>query len=602
MPEQTEAAVRLFQTMCGWTHWPVGDTPRWPTDITDDGTPFEYSVAFGRGTPKIRLLAEAQRAPIRAKSSWMAGLRLTARLARLPNVDVARFDRIKDLFAPSSKVPARFSVWHAASLDDDGSASFKVYLNPQILGPGASVGLVHEAFTRLNMPGAFDAILPCLSARGDKNRLVYFSLDLAATEDARVKVYIAHDHATVGDIESDLRRAPGYTRGDARSWIGQLLESEGPFNVRPVLSCLALTSGSDRPAVTVHVPVRCYVPNDAHVVSRTSPLLGEHDSVRFREALDRLSGRPLEVGRGLVTYVSVRRLETGLNVTTYLAPEAYAISAPRHSEVASRKDETPAGHSMIRALRPATPAEPSRTMADVELVIHEKQAELARHPFLRRLDSTGTFGDVRVMAPRLTFFVLCFQDMLRLVHARVSDPEIKDMAKVHELEDKGHEKWFLHDLEHFGIPIDLVWVFGTAHETTRDLSYEIVAEVLESEDDRARLAVVLSLEGAGHEFFGRVIGFLERIGHDDGLQYFARRHQQIEESHDVFACDGHAKLAGLGLSPPAFERSVRAVHRTFAAVERLATHLEGAIVATSKGQLRADALLLRSHKRSGQLA
>jgi hypothetical protein len=191
------------------------------------------------------------------------------------------------------------------------------------------------------------------------------------------------------------------------------------------------------------------------------------------------------------------------------------------------------------------------------------------------------------MAPRLTFFVLCFQDMLRLVHEHVSHPKIKAMAEIHELEDKGHQKWFLHDLKQFGIPLDVGWVFGSDHQATRDLSYEIVSTVLRAEDDHTRLAIVLSLEGAGHEFFGRVIGCLERIGHDHGLKYFARHHQQIEDNHNLFDADGQAKLVDLPLSSEAFEQAMRGVDLTFAAMTRLATHLEEAIAATKKSPLRS---------------
>jgi hypothetical protein len=221
-------------------------------------------------------------------------------------------------------------------------------------------------------------------------------------------------------------------------------------------------------------------------------------------------------------------------------------------------------------------------MADVEREIATLSSSLAQHPFLARLDSNGRFSDIRAMAPRLTFFVLCFQDMLRLVHERTTDARLKSVARVHALEDKGHHKWFLHDLQQFGIPLDLRLVYGNDHTVTRDLSYEIISEVLHAADDNARLAIVLSLEAAGHEFFGRVIGFLERIGYDDGLKYFARHHQEVEENHNLFDVDSQANLAGMLLSRPAFTESIRAVRQTFAALTRLATHLEEAMASVAQ--------------------
>ncbi|HYO74676.1 MAG TPA: tryptophan dimethylallyltransferase family protein, partial [Archangium sp.] len=38
---------------------PAGNAPRWPSDITDDGTPFEFSLAIDGEEPELRFLIEA---------------------------------------------------------------------------------------------------------------------------------------------------------------------------------------------------------------------------------------------------------------------------------------------------------------------------------------------------------------------------------------------------------------------------------------------------------------------------------------------------------------------------------------------------------------
>lgn len=583
VPELADAAAELFHTMCEWSDWPAGDTPLWPTDVSDDGTPFEYSLAFDGGEPKVRFLMEAQQAELGAKASWAAGLRLAEQLGRLDQVDLTRFHLVTDLFAPCPEVSARFSLWHGATLRPDGSAAFKVYFNPQIQGPAAARGLVKEAFERLGLREALDRLLGSLPEGGRNNRLVFFSLDLSKTAEARVKLYIAHDNATQDSVESDLAGVEGYQKGDAKDWIEQLVARDGPFDARPMLTCFGFTSPKNPPAVTVYVPVRCYSPSDSHTIDRVCELLAPQDGLRLREGLDRMAGRPLDVGRGLVTYVALRRHASGLNITTYAAPEVYGICAARPS---AYPREIPR-HSMIQSLRPRLREEKaSATMADIELEIAALSERLARHPFLRRLDSTGRFDDIRAMTPRLTFFVLSFQDMLRLVYERTKDVHLKSMAHVHALEDKGHDQWFLHDLQRFGIPLDLRLVYGGDHKVTRDLSYEIISEVIRAEDDYARLAIVLSLEAAGHEFFGRVIGFLERIGHDDGLKYFARQHQEVEENHDLFDGDTHSTVSEMPLTKSAYSETLRAVRQTFAALTRLATHLEEAVVTSSVSRER----------------
>jgi hypothetical protein len=408
---------------------------------------------------------------------------------------------------------------------------------------------------------------------------------LSDAHGARVKLYMAHDHATVDGVESDLAGISGYAKGDATSWIRHLVGSDGPFDARPVLSCFALTSANRPPAVTIYVPVRCYSPNDSHALNRAAGLLRPDDASRLRAVLGRLAGRPLEAGRGLVTYVAVRRLASELNVTVYLAPEIYAIGAPRPADDPQETDEAAPRHSMIQALRPRQHAAPP-TLAGIEGLIAALSAKLADHPFLERLESTSGLPGARAMASRLTFFVLSFQDMLRLVHERTSDDRMKEVARVHAIEDAGHDEWFLHDLRQLGIPLDLRLVYGNDHRATRDLCYEILSEVLHAKDDFARLAIVLSLEAAGHEFFGRVIGLLARSGFDLPLKYFAPSHARVEQSHDIFEGETRDAVAEIPMSPESFEVTARAVRRTFAALTGLATHLDEAMassVANSQG-------------------
>jgi hypothetical protein len=221
----------------------------------------------------------------------------------------------------------------------------------------------------------------------------------------------------------------------------------------------------------------------------------------------------------------------------------------------------------------ATARRSTRNFTDIERAIEDHKKQFAQHPFLKWLESTGAIEDFHGMAKRLTFFVLCFQDMLRLVRLHVSHPQLSAFTRTHEAEDKGHDKWFLSDLQHFGITVEVSWVFGPAHETARDISYEIVAEILRARDDWSRLAVLLSLEGAGAECFGRAIGFLERLGKDQGLKYFARHHQRVEQEHEVFDPEKRRSLLGSRLSMGSFEHSRRAINQTFSSMTKFMDYL-----------------------------
>jgi hypothetical protein len=220
-------------------------------------------------------------------------------------------------------------------------------------------------------------------------------------------------------------------------------------------------------------------------------------------------------------------------------------------------------------------------LSDVERKIDAHRTKFAAHPLLKRLESLCTVEAFRVMAKRITFYVLCFQDMIRLTADRIDDPKLKALAKIHWMEDQGHDKWFLADLRRFGISLDVAWVFGSAQETARDISYEVMADVLRAHDDWGRIAVILSLEGAGAECFGRAIGCLERLNEHRGLKYFARRHQQVERDHKVFDRKSRRALLPPSLSPESFEYASRAVDRTFSSMTTFLNYLEDSIVAAS---------------------
>jgi DMATS type aromatic prenyltransferase len=320
-----------------WADVPIRSKPTWPTDITDDGTPFEFSVAFDGKSPKLRLLVESQESPMTAASSWTAGLRLNELLHQTYDADLARFEVVRDLFAPSQDMPARFSLWHAAVLEEGHTPAFKAYMNPQVHGSHASQSVVLKALARLNMDGAAGYFVSH-SSLFEHDRFLYFSLDLAAAKEARVKVYVAQPNATAEQVERALEGTGNYVRGEATEWIHRLLDAGGgPFEDRPILICYSFTSAGAPPIATVHLPVRSYTKDDEDSLERTQKYLSAKDGKALRSALRLFADRPLDTGRGLFTYASFRRLRDGLSVTGYFAPEAFAVFPPRAAAAAGRR-------------------------------------------------------------------------------------------------------------------------------------------------------------------------------------------------------------------------------------------------------------------------
>src|SRR5258708_1955458 len=80
-----------------WGSNHLSDGPRWPSDISGDHTPYELSVAFDRGAPELRVMAEASGSPPSRASNLEAARKLNETLARRYGVDLGRIELLSDL-------------------------------------------------------------------------------------------------------------------------------------------------------------------------------------------------------------------------------------------------------------------------------------------------------------------------------------------------------------------------------------------------------------------------------------------------------------------------------------------------------------------------
>ena len=328
---RTERAVDTFDLLSPHlvgTHF-QGVAP-WHSDITDDGTPFEFSVAFHEGATDLRLLVEPQAPPATLASNWEAGLAVNASLGALDPGGDAAFRQVSALFAPGRRDDAHFAMWHAAVIEEDGSRLFKLYLNPRIHGPELANGLIEQALARLGYGAAWEFLAPRLAELGAEVR--YLSLDLDSSVKARLKVYVGRSDS-VENIARLCAGASNIRPGDVESWVPALANRRTSFDERPILSCFSFSAGSPVPSVTVHVPVRCYLANDADAESRIAAFLSEADAATFRRVLQALSPHDRKENSGLITYASLRREQNGaIRVTLYLAPQLFSSSARRSSK------------------------------------------------------------------------------------------------------------------------------------------------------------------------------------------------------------------------------------------------------------------------------
>jgi len=330
----TQKVQRFFTFMTdSWNSRLVGEASPWKSDISDDHTPFELSIALEGSRPEIRFLIEAQNHPTTLQSSWDDGLALNERLNKEFGLSLEHFNRVKDLFEPRNP-QARFSLWHAFCLKPDRGAEIKVYLNPMARGPEHANEIVEEGLKRLGFANAWRFLSQVVMRRGAQDQVLYFSLDMGGQAVSRVKIYVAHRDAAPEDIEAAMSQAKEYAAGEARAFCEAIQGDDDKFSApRSTLTCWAFTSDDDaRPySATLHCPIRCYADNDRDALRRIRAVLDPKSHAVLDRCVWALANRPLEAGVGLIQWASMRREGGKVRTTFYLATEAYGTVEPRKS-------------------------------------------------------------------------------------------------------------------------------------------------------------------------------------------------------------------------------------------------------------------------------
>ena len=198
--------------------------------------------------------------------------------------------------------------------------------------------------------------------------------------------------------------------------------------------------------------------------------------------------------------------------------------------------------------------------------ISERQSRIAEHHVFDGLQQDGPLEQVLAFAPRLAFWVMSFQDVLRLNAQRMQDPELAMLMLRHRQEERGHDNWFFEDAAQLmGRPFKLTEPWSRGHEAIRDASYSILAEVMRPLDDKLRIVLVLTLESTSHAFFSRTSNLPQTLSQGKRLKYFSNHHMEAEEQHEVFEEQMEAMLLGMELSPELHAEAIALVDRIYAA-------------------------------------
>jgi DMATS type aromatic prenyltransferase len=326
---------------------PLREPPAWPTDISDDHTPVEYSIAYDVGKPPaLRILGETIARQASRRANLDTALQLVDTLAGRLDLALDRFHRVRPLFVDDDP-QQDFSIWFALVHRPDHDPEVKIYFNPDVRGRQHAADLVREALRRLGRDAAYTTALEYAvrpGQLGDRDYFSFFALDLHAQPDARIKLYVAHEEADADDLVRAANAVPEVDSDLVRDFLA-LTCGTARLTRRPPLSGYDFTeAGGDRPSgYTLYLPIREYVDDDEQARDRVLAVLDRIglDPGPVDRAIHAVAQRPLADGVGLIAHMSLRlHANRGPGVTVYLSSEAYGVTPPRTRVVtANRRSE-----------------------------------------------------------------------------------------------------------------------------------------------------------------------------------------------------------------------------------------------------------------------
>jgi DMATS type aromatic prenyltransferase len=319
--------------------------PRWPSNVADDGTPVEFSIALDRGrAPTPRILAEVVAAEPSRRSNLDAALRCLAAWRDRGLAYTGGFDRVRDLFLVEEN-QGLFPLWYSLVAHPGGRPTVKAYFDPAARGAAYAADLVADALRRLGFGPAVDTVLDhaALAHRsGSGDRFSFLSVDLHEGPGSRAKVYVSHRGSSAEAAVRASRAVPGVDGEQIAEFCALLAGREGPFHQRPLISAYTFVGGdTDRPSrYSVYLPVRGYVTDDAQARQRVVRLFDRYgyDVGLLDAALAALTDRPLTGGVGLIAHVALRFGPDVPGVTVYLSSEAYRVMPPRPASTPTPHD------------------------------------------------------------------------------------------------------------------------------------------------------------------------------------------------------------------------------------------------------------------------
>lgn len=324
--ERSDVRAHLADMLHPWAHRPIETVPRYPSFVSGDGFPAEFSVSWRKGVTEARILFEPVGADPAVRAVQDAGRAMVRALTARDGVSIGGYETVEDLFTADDPPAYRSGVWLSLACGPDVPPHFKVYLNPYVNGAGREWETVTRAMDRLGLAGAWAPVAAArdtLAAAG--TGLDYVALDLAAGHHARAKIYFRHRGAGLDGIH----RLGAFARSYDAERVAQAaadLFTEAPDN-EPMtgLAFRAGRDGADEANIYFRLPGA--VDSDALAADRITTLMDREGAPAdvYRRIADAIAPAPMETTTGVHELVSYRTRDAGpADIGVYFRLPVYA--------------------------------------------------------------------------------------------------------------------------------------------------------------------------------------------------------------------------------------------------------------------------------------
>lgn len=175
-------------------------------------------------------------------------------------------------------------------------------------------------------------------------------------------------------------------------------------------------------------------------------------------------------------------------------------------------------------------------MQTIQSYLAYRQQQFTQHQFFQHLTDETTLEQFASVASRLSFWVMSFQDLLRLNEERITNDDIRKIVHKHRLEKIGHEQWFVSDVKDMECKIlTLQSIYSRNYTTTRDATYALMSEVFQARNDYERIVLLLTLESTGNIFLRFTVDFVDTVSYSHSLRYFSDYNLEFEKNYTFLA-------------------------------------------------------------------